>query len=75
MTYLNSSAQIKYGPIFDVLMTGYAQILNDWSPLLRASLSDSIGEYGEVTTNTNGRHLFLIYFLQGTDGVWRLESM
>ena len=75
MTYLNSSAQTKYGPIFDALMTGYAQILNDWSPLLRASLSDSIGEYGVVTSNANGTHVFLVYFLKGTDAVWRLESM
>ena len=75
MTYLNSQAQTKYGPVFDSLMPIFAQIVSDQSPLLRSSLSDSIGEYGVVTSNANGNHVFLIYFLKGTDGVWRLESM
>ena len=75
MTYLNSQAQAKYGPVFDSLMPIFAQIVSDQSPLLRSSLSDSIGEYGVVTSNPNGNHVFLIYFLKGTDGVWRLESM
>ena len=75
MTYLSTSAQAKYGPIFDVLLPSYSQVIRSWSPLLKSNLSSSIGEYGVVTNNANGTHLFLIYFLMGSDGVWRLESM
>jgi len=75
LSYLSTPAQAKYGPVFDALMPDLAQIIGSWSTPLKGMLSASIGEYGVVTADGGARHLFLIYFVQGADGVWRLESM
>lgn len=75
LTYLSIPAQEKYGPVFDALQADYQQIISTWSPPMRSSTSGDIGEYGVVTTNAGVRQLFLIYFVKGTDGVWRLDSM
>ena len=75
LSYLSSSAQLKYGPVFDALAPDFAQILPTWSLPLKGSISSVVGEYGVVTPNGSDRGLFLIYFVRGTDGVWRLDSM
>jgi hypothetical protein len=46
-----------------------------WSSLVQDRISGQIGGYAVVTGNAGSRHLFLIYFVQGDDGVWRLETM
>ena len=75
MKYLNSGAQRKYGPVFDVLMPHFAEIVSSYSPLQRASISQYIGEY-LINRVINGRNkLFFIYFLQEGSGVWYLDAM
>jgi len=75
MTYLNLSAQRKFGPVFDVLMPFMGEIVSSYSPLVRSSLSSSIGEYAVVRVFNGQKRLYLIYFLQDADGVWRLDEM
>lgn len=75
MTYLSHGAQLKFGPVFDVLMPSFPAILPTWSPLLGANIFSEMAEYSLVTGNSSRRQLFLVYFLRGADGVWRLESM
>ncbi|MDQ3267962.1 MAG: hypothetical protein M3P47_04450 [Pseudomonadota bacterium] len=58
-----------------MLQTDYSKIVSTWSAPVRGSISNDIGEYAVITTNGNARQLFLIYFVKGTDGVWRLDSM
>ena len=75
MQYLNVRAKAKYGPVFDALMPNMAQIVSTYSPLMSNNISNSIGTYA-VGTNLNGvGRIFYIYFLQGQDGLWQLESM
>jgi hypothetical protein len=76
LTYLSGSAQEIYGPVFDSLMPIYSQVIANWSPPLRGELSAGIAEYGVVTTDNDGAgHVYLVYFVRGADGVWRLDSM
>lgn len=75
LSYLSLGAQAKYGPVFDALQADYQGIVSTWSPPMRGDLSGSIGEYFVVTPKGSGRQVFLIYFIKGTDGVWRLDSM
>lgn len=75
MTYLNLSAQRKFGPVFDVLMPFMGEIVSSYSPLVRSSLSSTIGEYAVVRTFNGQKRLYLIYFLQDSDGVWRIDEM
>ena len=39
------------------------------------SISASIGEYAVVRTKNGVRNIFYIYFLRGSDGVWRIDEM
>lgn len=45
-----------------------------WRPE-RTSITEDIGEYTVARPYQGGNHLYLIYFLKGADGVWRLDSM
>jgi hypothetical protein len=75
MSYLTDDAKFKYGPVFDVLMPEFPQILPTWSPLINSSISASTAEYAVVTDDGTKRQLFYVNFELGDDGVWRLESM
>jgi hypothetical protein len=75
MKSLSGPAQEKFGPVFDLLMPNYAQIVASFSPLQRGSLSADIGEYVINRTINGVDHAFFIYFLRGPDGRWRLDSM
>lgn len=75
LQYLNAPARTKYGPAFDVLLPHMADILPSFSSPQRVNLYSSIGEYA-INRSINGEnHIYLIYFLQSPDGVWRLDSM
>jgi len=75
MVYLNTSAQTKFGPVFDVLMPYMSEIVSSYSVLARATLSPQIGEYAVVRTSEGKKRLYLIYFLLDADGVWRIDEM
>ena len=75
MVYLNFSAQRKFGPVFDVLLPFMPEIVASYSPLVRSSLLSKIGEYAVVRTFNGQKRLYLIYFLQDSDGVWRIDEM
>lgn len=75
LSYLNGEAKLKYGPVFNLLQPEFAQMVATWSPPMLASLTPSIGEF-YVVTNKDGIHrVFLVYFLKGGDGVWRIDAM
>lgn len=75
LAYLGQSAQLKYGPVFDVLMGEYADIVSTWSPPLQGELTANLAEYVIVTNHGGSRQVYLIYLARGADGVWRLEEM
>jgi len=73
--YLNESANRKYQPVFEVLLLNMQDIVASYLALNRVSYSGNIAEYSIVRTINGQQHLFLIYFLKDTDGVWRLDAM
>lgn len=75
MNTLDGTAQRHYGPVFDVLMPHMRDIVSSFSPLLRSSISASIGEYAVVRPGNGQQNVFLIYFIKDRNGVWRLDAM
>ena len=75
LSNLSAPAQAKYGPVFDALMPTYAQVIASWSSPIKSNITSEIGEYGVTSTENGVNQLFLIYFLKGADGVWRLDAM
>jgi PAS domain-containing protein len=75
MRYLNGTAQRKFGPAFDALMPFMPDIVASYSVLARSSITPGIGEYAVVRTENGQKRLYLIYFMLGADGVWRIDEM
>ncbi|RFC32156.1 MAG: 40-residue YVTN family beta-propeller repeat-containing protein [Candidatus Nitrotoga sp. MKT] len=75
LSYLNASAQVKYGPVFDALLSFMPEIIASYSPLARASLSPGIGEYAVKRINNGNAQIFFIYFLQDMRGIWQIDEM
>lgn len=75
MHVLDGTAQRNYGSAFDTLIPHMQDTVNTFSPLLRASISGSIGEYAIVRPWDGHQSLFFIYFLKDQDGIWRLDAM
>jgi hypothetical protein len=67
--------QAKYGPVFEALLPNMPDIVASYSPLQRVSLAPEIGEYAVSRTIDGRNRIFLIYFLRGSDGVWRIDAM
>lgn len=75
MLHLDASAQQKYGPVFDALLTNMPQIVASFSALKAVTLSNALGEYA-VNRIINGENrLFFVYFTVNPDGIWRLGAM
>jgi hypothetical protein len=75
MNDLDYTAQQNYAPVFDALMSRMPGIVSNFSPLLESSLSSTTAEYAVVRNQSGQNNLYFVYFVQGSDGVWRLESM
>jgi len=52
-----------------------APIVASFSPLQGIKIGSNLAEYGVTRMIAGERRLFLIYFIRGVDGVWRLDSM
>ena len=74
-TYFNKSAKDRYVPVFSILLPDMANIIESYSELRRISVSDGLGEYAVMRVQHGEKRLYLIYFLRGFDGVWRIDSM
>jgi len=74
--YFNPKAQLKYGPVLTALQPALPQIVASFAPIQLGTLEGGIGEYAVKRTNSAGvTYLYLIYFMQDSDGVWRLDAM
>jgi PKD repeat protein len=75
-SYMSDSAKEKYLPMLEALRDRLPAIAASFSEPRTFSLSSGLGEYAIRRAESNGKtYMYLIYFGQGQDGVWRLESM
>jgi hypothetical protein len=73
--YFLPGSRDKYHAAFVALGSKLPSIVSSFSSLHKSTITDSYGEY-LITRNINGKdYAFLVYFRQGSDGTWGLESM
>lgn len=73
--FLNTGARRRYVPAFEALAPHMNEIIDSYSDLFFESFQPGIGEFS-VTRDTSGRRvLYLIYFMQDPDGIWRLDAL
>ena len=75
MQHFSASAGVRYGPVFDALLPDLPQIAASFSPLLRAELGSAYAEYAVVRVIGGVKRVYMIQFVVGADGVWRIDSM
>ena len=75
MTFISRPAREHYAPAFALLLPTMPGIVESFSPLQGIKIGANLAEYGVTRMIAGERRLFLIYFIRGGDGVWRLDSM
>lgn len=75
LLYLNTTAKVKYQPVFQALLPQMRDIVASYSAPTRLSVTESIGEYAVTRPYRGSARVYLIYFLQDADGVWRVDEM
>ena len=75
LQYFNFQGQTKYGSVLTTLLPQMPSIAASFSPLQSMTLGVGIGEYAVNRLVDGVNQIFLIYFVRGVDGVWRLDSM
>ena len=72
---LTGPAGAKYGPVFDALLPELPAIVSSYTDFTLLEMSPSIAEYVLTRTIDGQPRSFLVTFLLGADGVWRIEAM
>jgi hypothetical protein len=73
--YFLPGSRDKYHAAFVALGSKLPSIISSFSSLHKSTITNSYGEY-LIIRNINGKdHAFFVYFRQGSDGTWGLESM
>lgn len=72
---LTGPAGAKYGPVFDALLPELPAIVSSYTGFTLLEMSPSIAEYVLTRTIDGHPRAFLVTFLLGADGVWRIEAM
>lgn len=72
---LSAPAAAKYGPVFDALKPELPGIVASYTGFVLLEMSPSLAEYVLTRTIDGQPRAFLVTFLLGADGVWRIEAM
>lgn len=75
LSFLNAQAQTKYGPVFDALQSQMPQIASGFSDVQTVDIGAAFSTYAVNRMVEGVNRIFIIQFLIGSDGVWRLDSM
>jgi hypothetical protein len=72
---LSAPARAKYGPVFDALLPELPGVVASYTDFTLLEMSPSMAEYVLTRTIDGQPRSFVVTFLLGADGVWRVESM
>jgi hypothetical protein len=75
MTSISGSLHDKYLAIFTALAPNLSTIVDQLGTLDSGTFANEIAEYALTRDTPSGKQTFLIYFLRGEDGIWRIEGM
>lgn len=74
-SYFTSGSADQYGQVFTALGTGLVSAANNLGTLAEGMVGEDFAEYTLVRNGPDGPEIFLVYFLRGSDGLWRIDSM
>ena len=65
----------QYRPVFEDLRLNLFTIADQLGTIVDGSIMGGLAEYIVVQDTPTGKQAFLMYFLQGGDGTWRISQM
>lgn len=75
VNHFSATTSAKYEDIFRGLGSGLSQAVDRLGACQSYTLGEDWAEFLITRPGATGTEAFLIYFVQGADGVWRLEEM
>jgi hypothetical protein len=72
---ISGGAQERYKVIFTALRPALSSVAARLGSLSGGTIVGDIAEFVVLRDGVSGSNAFLVYFLRGEDGVWRLDSM
>lgn len=75
LTVVTSSVYEKYRGVFTSLQSNLPAVVDQLGTLQSATIGSDMAECLLIRNTPNGAQAFLIYFLLGEDGVWRIDRM
>lgn len=75
LTAVTGGVHDKYAAVFNALQPNISTIVDQLGTLQEGRFTTELAEYLVVRNTANGSQGFLIYFLLGEDGVWRIDGM
>jgi PKD repeat protein len=75
LTAFTGSVNQKYRTVFTALGLSLPSIVDQLGAIQDGMISSGFAEYSIVRNLPNGQQAFLIYFIRGEDGVWRIDAM
>lgn len=75
LQYLSPESRDNYQPVFEALATEMRKVVRSFSALKQSQIHSEYAEYAIRSDDNGVDRLYLIYFVQDSDGVWRIASM
>ena len=75
LTAISGSMQSKYRTVFTTLKPSLATLVDQLGTIQAGSLGEDFAEYVLVRTENGKSVAYLIHFIRGEDGVWRIDGM
>ena len=75
LTAISGSMQSKYRSVFTALKPTLATLVNQLGTIQAGSIGEDFAEYVLVRTENSKSVAYLIHFIRGEDGVWRIDGL
>jgi len=72
---LSGEINNKYRNVFNALQPNLSTIVNQLGTLQTGTIGTNLAEYAVVRNESGTDRAYLIYFIRGTNGVWRIGGM
>lgn len=75
LTAVTGSVYPKYKAVFEALRPNLASVVSQLGTIQSGTIGAEMAEYAVARDTVGGPRVFLVYFIQGEDGVWRIDGM
>lgn len=75
LTAVSSSGYEKYKAVFTTLRPRLPVIVDQLGTIQDGTIGNQLAEYVIARNTSSGPQAFLIYFIRGKDGVWRIDGL